>query len=1013
MIPVPSSRSSRYPIQRWQIAEAQPDRASRLGQSLQLSPLVAQILINRGVATPEAAREFLEPEQQFLPSPLDDFPDLTIAIEILLNAISGKQFIAICGDYDADGMTSTALLMRALRYLGAVVDYAIPSRMQEGYGINRRIIEEFHQEGVSVILTVDNGITAHEPIALARELGLAVIVTDHHDIPPTLPDANAILNPKLIREDSPYRGVAGVGVAYILAICLAQCLQKTQDLTTPLLELFTLGTIADLAPLTGVNRRWVKRGLRLLPTSRNPGIEALVQVAGLSNEKALKPEAIGFRLGPRINAIGRLADPQIVIELLTTEEDGRALELAMKCEQVNQLRQKLCELIEQEAIAWCEQTRFQPQKERVLVIVQPNWHHGVIGIVASRLVERYGVPVFIGTYEEESEQQIRGSARSIPEFNVFEALQFCGDILEKFGGHRAAGGFSLKAAHLEEMRSRLRLFAHNQLQPQHLKPLVTIDVQANFRDLSHHLYEQLDALHPCGIENPDPVFWTPNVRVIEQQTIGRDKNHLKMTLAEADDPTMGIRALAWRWGEFYPLPDRVDIAYRLRLNDWNGVQSIELELVGVRPVEMKTDPLSLGLADAFAPSETKLDLSEKSEIPVEVGSSQKAGVKANGKLKSIALSVNSLLDQPVNDCVNKTSNTSDNQSSTRKADQTVHQKYDSANDLADASFIPFDYNHRQYVCCIKQSLTGTGRELKIRNAEEQLLTIDPDRQQGWMGDSQATGQAIDLAQAFYFNLMRSALCAVELAEKDQLLQEKDRQITLLTQQVESLKQKLSQVSALSPAVSAPVIRVSPSSTALKQPVPNSEGQIAALATVLSAGAQREIISIDPAEAYQADLLSTNAKSIDFSASGLRLSELLEREIVQPFFDRLQQSFLGRNGRTPLASIVPPVSPAIHHLPPFLANEWSVLREEILCSPEYPQEYWYDDVISDEVNEADRQTIHAFLAEWQTPIAFWLLHPQAASILSQIDQLQIIALDADACLYSWQFDLLRSFILGGG
>ncbi|WP_088894120.1 single-stranded-DNA-specific exonuclease RecJ [Leptolyngbya ohadii] len=1014
---MPPSRSSRYPIQRWQIADFQPDRAAQLGQSLQLSPLLAQILINRGVGTPESARQFLEPEQQFLPSPLDDFPDLTIAIEILLNAISSRQFIAICGDYDADGMTSTALLLRALRYLGAVVDYAIPSRMQEGYGINRRIIEEFHQDGVSVILTVDNGIAAHEPIAFARELGLAVIVTDHHDIPPTLPDANAILNPKLIREESPYRGVAGVGVAYILAICLAQCLQKTQDLTTPLLELFTLGTIADLAPLTGVNRRWVKRGLKLLPASRNPGIEALIQVAGLSNEKALKPEAIGFRLGPRINAIGRLADPQIVIELLTTEDDGRALELAMKCEQVNQLRQRLCELIEQEAIVWCEQTRFQPQKERVLVVVQPNWHHGVIGIVASRLVERYGVPVFIGTYEDESEQQIRGSARSIPEFNVFEALQFCGDILEKFGGHRAAGGFSFKAAHLEEMRSRLRIFAHNQLQPQHLKPLVTIDVQANFRDLTHDLYEQLDTLHPCGIENPDPVFWTPNVRVIEQQTIGRDKNHLKMTLAQTNDPAMGIRALAWRWGEFYPLPDRVDVAYRLRLNEWNGTKSIELELVGVRPAEGSQNSSSSGLTDAFTAIKTDLNLAAGSEIPMNGSLNGRSRSQANPSIQPIDLSVNPLVSRSMNGLVEPMTEPSGNppahqangtapsfnldrstQEESANYSSDYKSDYEKENEAGDASFIPFVYNHRHYLCRIKSSAIGResiGRELRIRNAEGQILTLYPDQQQGWMGEDRATGQAIDLSQAFYFNLMQAALSALEIAEKDQLIQEKDREIAALTQQVESLKQKLKQFSL---AATAPI---SPSvSSSSRPPALIPDGKIAALATVLSAKAQREIIAIDPAEFEESDLFDADA---DFSEAGLRLCEVIEREIVQPIFDRLQQSGL---------IIALPDYPALYHLPPLLANEWSALREELLLSPDCPQQHEYDDVISDAVSEADREQICACLSNWQTPIALWLLHPQAASVLSQIDQLQAIAADEESCLYGWQFDLLRSFVLGG-
>jgi single-stranded-DNA-specific exonuclease len=486
-------------------------------------------------------------------------------------------------------MTSTALLLRAFRWLGADVDYAIPSRMKDGYGINTRIVEEFAEEGVALILTVDNGISAHEAIARAAELGMMVIITDHHDLPPELPEADAILNPKQLDESSPYRGLAGVGVAYVLAVCLAQELGKLQGLTSQLLELFTLGTIADLAPLTGINRRWLKRGLGLLPKSELAGIQALIQMSGVSEEqKAMKPEDIGFKLGPRINAIGRLADPQIVIELLTTTDAGVALERAMQCEQINQKRQQLCEQIEKEAIAFIEQNNLDLQQQRVLVIVQPDWHHGVIGIVASRLVERYGVPVFIGTYEED-QKHIRGSARGIPEFNVFDALQFCKELLGKFGGHKAAGGFSLPAENLEAFQKSLSRFAHQCLQPEHLKPLIAIDAQADLTQLSSNLYRQIDVLHPCGIGNPDPVFWTANVKVVEQKIVG--KGHLKLTLSQ-DNPPLKITAVAWRWGEFFPLPSRVDIAYKLRENTWNGNTAIELELVGIRLPASPISPVS-------------------------------------------------------------------------------------------------------------------------------------------------------------------------------------------------------------------------------------------------------------------------------------------------------------------------------------------------------------------------------------------------------------------------------------
>jgi single-stranded-DNA-specific exonuclease RecJ len=1002
---------SRSPNQRWQIAPADPDRAAKLAQAVQLPLLVAQVLLNRGVDTPEAARTFLEPELQLLPSPLDEFPDLPIALEILLNAISSRQYIAICGDYDADGMTSTALLMRTLRYLGANVDYAIPSRMQEGYGINRRIVEEFYEQGVSVILTVDNGIAAHEPIARARELGITVIVTDHHDIPPTLPQANAILNPKLIRETSPYYGVAGVGVAYILAICLSQCLQRTQDLTTPLLELFTLGTIADLAPLTGVNRRWVKRGLRLLPKSRLPGVQALIQVAGLSNEKALKPEAIGFRLGPRINAIGRLADPQIVIELLTTEDDGQALELAMKCEQVNQLRQRLCELIEQEAIAWCEQTRFQPQQERVLVIVQPSWHHGVIGIVASRLVERYGVPVFIGTYEHEDQQQVRGSARSIPEFNVFEALQFCGDILEKFGGHRAAGGFSLQSANLEEMRSRLRLFAHNQLQPEHLKPLVTIDVQADFRDITHELFNELDALHPCGIENPDPVFWTPNVRIIEQQTIGRDRTHLKLTLAQANDPTVGIRALAWRWGEYYPLPERVDVAYRLRLNEWNGVRSVELELAGVRLIQ--SSPA------AFRPI-----VAEVSSSPAFPDSNDlEPDLPKLNFAKEFAEEIdleNELDEERTEEEISKIA---EPESPAKIPVATVQPE----------TPIEFYYNSRKYYCGLISNTTD--RVLKIRNCEGQMLTIQPEQRRGWMSDRIGIGETIDLSQSFYFNLVRAASNALEIAEKDQQIASLHQTIDLLAQEVETWKTRFHQAEAQL-AQKSQVLQSSlppeppnPSNSSLNQmallqiQTPSVQVQdraakqdikqqvIDRVGTVawgsIRPQSQKELVSVAK---QTAALLEPIA---DYSQFGLLLCGVIDREIVQLFFQQLQQYLSTQIGVDSIADI--PLRSrkkyTLNQLIPLLGNEWSAFREEVLQCTHCPDEYLYDDVTCDGVSRDDRQTVFTFLNQWQHPLAKWLLQPDSISQLSQIDQLKTIAANPDSVLPLWQFELLQGLILG--
>ncbi|MEG5028767.1 DHH family phosphoesterase [Microcoleus sp. AT8-B1] len=687
----------RLPNQRWQIYSPQTQQAEQFATEISLSPLLAQVLINRGIDSVKEVQGFIEPESLVLPAPMDEFPDLAASVKLLREAISGGQKIAICGDYDADGMTSTALLLRALRVLGANVDYAIPSRMREGYGINDRIVEEFHSEGVALILTVDNGIAAYGPVARARELGVKVIITDHHDLPPKLPPADAILNPKLIAESSPYRGLAGVGVAYVLAITLAQDMKKVGGLVNPLLELFTLGTIADLAPLTGVNRRWVKRGLRLLPHSQLAGIQALIQVAGVQpgsaesssilnsklkgghggtapTQNSLKPEDIGFRLGPRINAVGRLADPQIVIELLTTDDRELALKNAMQCEQINQRRQELCQEIEQEAIAWCEEKAIDLQQERVLVVVQPGWHHGVIGIVASRLVERYGVPVFIGTFEDEAGENeavgtiahkiIRGSARGIPEFNVFDGLNFCADLLTKFGGHKAAGGFSMPAENIEQFRSQLSIFANQCLQPEHLKPLVSVDVRADLAEINLDLYRQIDALEPCGIENKAPVFWTPNVCITEQKIVGKG-GHVKLTATQDGNVSASVKAIAWRWGEYFPLPRRVDLAYRLRENSFNGKTSVELELLGVR-------------------------------LPANAATSRPPRF---GKVE-------------------------------------------------------FDYCDRTYSCSL--SPAGSIEELRIRNSQGQVLAVAPGQNIGLLGNSRKDAREVDVSLPFFENLIQTA-----------------------------------------------------------------------------------------------------------------------------------------------------------------------------------------------------------------------------------------------------------------
>ncbi len=566
---------SPFGSQRWHIAPPQARLARDLAQELDLSPLMGQVLINRGLNTGEQVALFFDPDQIQLPDPETEFSDLTVCADRLAQAITQGEKIAICGDYDCDGMTSTALLLRVLRALGAKeAHYKIPDRIGEGYGINQRMVREIAQEGYGVLVTVDNGVSAPGPIALAVELGVDVLITDHHDLPAQLPVA-PMLNPKLLPPSSPYRALAGVGVAYVLALTLAQRFGRGAELRDPLLELFTLGTVADMVPLVGVNRAWVQRGLSLLPHSQNPGIQSLMLVAGLTDQ--LKPESIGFGLGPRINAIGRIGDPELVVRLFTTDDPQEALTCAHLCEQTNRQRQELLATMEQEALAQVAQSNVDLRQQRILILAGEHWHHGIVGLVASRLKERTGCPTFVGVLEEGN---VRGSARGIPEFNVYAALSHCRDHLTNFGGHPMAGGFGCTRENWPLFQKALEVYAQSVLEAQHVRPLVEIDAQASLSELSLDLLAELDRLHPCGMQNPEPVFWSTQVQVIDQRTMGKDKTHARLTVS---DGITKLQVVAWRWGEYLPLPATVDMAYRLQENVFQGRRSLQLVLEGARP----------------------------------------------------------------------------------------------------------------------------------------------------------------------------------------------------------------------------------------------------------------------------------------------------------------------------------------------------------------------------------------------------------------------------------------------
>ncbi len=553
--------------QRWQLPapiQIDPDlRGSGLAD-----PLLA-VLQRRGYGTTTAIEALLEPPEA--PDPRRHFPDLGKAVQRLKQACKQNERLAICGDYDADGMTSTALLVGVLQQLGARPQAAIPSRLDDGYGLNSGMVERLAADGIRLLVTVDNGVAAREALLKAQELEVDVVVTDHHTLPAELPPLLALLHPACTPEQSPYRGLAGVGLAYVLAMALARNCRSEQGLAMAR-DLFCIGTIADMAPLQGVNRRWLIDGLPGLKRSSLAGLQALQQVAGL-DDAPVDAGAVGFQIAPRINAVGRLGDPQLVVDLLTTNDRDQALELARQCEQLNRQRRDLCDAIEAEARALVDADG--EQRSPFLLLAQSHWHHGVIGIVAARLVDHFGLPVAL--LASEGDGRLRASVRAPKGFAVDAALQSCSDLLERHGGHPAAGGFTVRAEQLTQLHERLNARAEAWLQLQGGLRLVEPEALVRLEELTPAFWKQLQRLEPFGAGHPTPLFWSSRCRISQQRLLRG--GHLQLNLQQGNAL---MRAIAWRWGDNDSLPKEVDVAFQLRLNRWNGTEQLQLEVAALR-----------------------------------------------------------------------------------------------------------------------------------------------------------------------------------------------------------------------------------------------------------------------------------------------------------------------------------------------------------------------------------------------------------------------------------------------
>ena len=534
-------------------------------------PLPIRAMLRRRGFDHSTVLELLEPKE--LPDPCNDFPDLERAVARVCLACERQEALAVCGDYDADGMTSTALLLRALEPLGARPQAAIPSRMDDGYGLNTSMVNRLHEQGIRLLVTVDNGVAAREALERARELEMDVIVTDHHTIPADPAPMTALLHPATTPEGSPYRGLAGVGLAYVLAIRVAQQLDRV-DAIRVARDLFCIGTVADMAPLTGANRRWLLEGLGSLHRSEAEGIKALQCLAGLGNRR-LTADDIGFQLAPRINAVGRLGDPGLVVDLLTEQDSAKAMALARRCDDYNRQRRDLCDAIEAEAIALLEAD----QSDRIppfLLLAQSHWHHGVIGIVAARLMERYHRPVAL--LAGDGEGQMRASARSPQGFAIDQALNACSDLLLRHGGHPAAGGFTVAAQHVHALHERLNALAEPWLLAQGQGRPLRPEACLRLEQVNWEFWSALEQLQPFGIGNPAPLFWSRACRVKEWRRL--NGGHLSLTLAQGEAER---RAVAWRSEPLHPMPEAVDVAYELNVNLWKGERRLQLVLKGLRP----------------------------------------------------------------------------------------------------------------------------------------------------------------------------------------------------------------------------------------------------------------------------------------------------------------------------------------------------------------------------------------------------------------------------------------------
>jgi single-stranded-DNA-specific exonuclease len=543
---------------------------------LGLHPFISRALIRRGFRTPASARAFLEPGLYPVTS-ASELPDLDPALRRIWKALRQNERICVWGDFDVDGQTATTVLVQTLRAIGANVTYHIPVRARESHGIKVEYLKAEIDNGVNLILTCDTGISEHEAVAYATSRGVDMLITDHHDLPEgPLPDVLAVINPKRLPSNHPFYSLAGVGVAYKLAETLLQ--NANTDLPPDsLLDLAALGLVADVADLSGDTRYLVQRGLAQLRRNQRLGLQVMLELTG-TNPAQLTETHIGFTIGPRLNALGRLGDANPIVELLTTGDPSRARVLAAQLEGLNQQRRLLTSQVMQAALAQLKQN---PEllEQSALVLHYPEWPAGIIGIVAGRLAERYRKPTLLLTGTD----PIRGSARSVEGVHISEAIRVCEKLLHGFGGHPMAAGLSLPAENLSALRRELSRAVESQLEAtDHPEAELVIDEFLNLEDLSLDLAAEIEKLAPFGAGNPALVLATCNLELANSQKIGKTQEHVKLAVR---DESGNVASVLWWGGADLELPSgRFDLAYTLRANDFKGQPQVALEFVDFQVV---------------------------------------------------------------------------------------------------------------------------------------------------------------------------------------------------------------------------------------------------------------------------------------------------------------------------------------------------------------------------------------------------------------------------------------------